>query len=232
MGGASQGGSAVPGGRVLRAMHVAQPTDAGVANVVLALINDQKARGWDVHLACPTSVGYLAERARAAGVSVHRWESSRSPHRGILPESRRLASVIASVRPDVVHLHSAKAGLIGRLVVRGKTATIFQPHAWSFEAVSGVVERATVLWERWAARWTTATLCVSEAEAGRGRGLGCLAPVVTVIPNGVDIAAWGPNSDEEARLARSTLDVPHDAFMAVVVGRLARQKGQDIALRA
>jgi hypothetical protein len=46
--------------------------------------------------------------------------------------------VVEEVRPDLVHAHSAKAGLAGRLAVRGRIPTVFQPHAWSFEAVGGV----------------------------------------------------------------------------------------------
>ncbi|NEA48622.1 glycosyltransferase, partial [Streptomyces sp. SID10815] len=68
------------------------------------------------------------------------------------------------VRPDLVHAHSAKAGLAGRLAVRGRIPTVFQPHAWSFEAVGGATAALALRWERWGTRWAARTVCVSEAE--------------------------------------------------------------------
>src|SRR4029453_19589491 len=62
-------------------------------------------------------------------------------------EMHRLAQIVRENRPNLVHLHSSKAGLAGRLALRGRLPTIFQPHGWSFEAVRGPVRTATVIWE-------------------------------------------------------------------------------------
>ena len=75
---------------------------------------------------------------------------------GACLEARALAGLIGSLAPDLVHLHSSKAGLAGRLALRGRRTTVFQPHAWSFEAVHGAVRAAGIAWERLAARWTHA----------------------------------------------------------------------------
>ena len=98
-------------------LHAAQPTDAGVARYVAAATLDQLARGWRVIVACPSG-GQLATELTAAGVPRLHWPATRSPSVDTLGETQRLRRLIGQVDPDVVHLHSAKAGLAGRLAVR------------------------------------------------------------------------------------------------------------------
>jgi glycosyltransferase involved in cell wall biosynthesis len=206
-------------------LHVSQPVTAGVAVVVTQLVADQVERGWDVHVACPE--GWLADRAAALGAVVHHWAAGRSPGPGVLGETRRLAAVVDAVAPDVVHLHSSKAGLAGRLAVRGRIPTVFQPHMWSFQASSGPVGAASLAWERAGARWTHRLLCVGadELAAGRAAGVRCEA---VVVPNGVDTAALRPADRAAARRAHGLPAAP----TVVCVGRLAEQKGQDLLLTA
>lgn len=206
-------------------LHVSQPVEAGVAAVVLPLLADQHDRGWTVHLACPT--GPLAERARALGVVVHEWVARRGPGPGTPGEVRRLARVIAAVGPDVLHLHSSKAGLAGRLAVRGRIPTVFQPHMWSFQAVTGPVHALSLRWERWAARWTRRLICVGDDELAVGRSAGVVGPAVAV-PNGVDTDRLRVVDRGTARRRQGLPDAP----TVVCVGRIAEQKGQDLLLWA
>jgi glycosyltransferase involved in cell wall biosynthesis len=98
---------------------------------------------------------------------------------------------------------------------------VYQPHAWSFLAAHGLLRPATVHWERRAARWTDALICVSAAERAAGERLGITARTWTV-PNGVDGARLRPVDQRTARADLGCPDVP----TAVCVGRLCEQKGQ------
>jgi glycosyltransferase involved in cell wall biosynthesis len=136
--------------------------------------------------------------------------------------------LIGEVDPDLVHLHSAKAGLTGRLALRGGRPTVFQPHAWSFEAAEGTVARMARTWERFASRWTDLLVCVSEDERRRGEDVGVRARTI-VLPNGIDLGRYRPTGPAERSSARRDLGLA-DRPTVVCVGRLAHQKGQDVLL--
>ncbi|MGA4801649.1 glycosyltransferase family 4 protein [Streptomyces lavendulocolor] len=212
----------------LTALHVVQPGDGGVARVVTDVIAAQLDLGMRVAVACPPGTP-LALAAGARGAEVHPWRAGREPGPRLVAESRRVAALVDLVRPDLVHAHSAKAGLAARIAVRGRIPTVYQPHAWSFEAVDGVTGALARRWERWAARWTDRVVCVSEAERRRGEHAGVRAPW-SVIHNGVDARRFTAGPGRAA--ARAALGLPPTAPLVVCVGRLCRQKGQDVLLDA
>ncbi|MFF8590615.1 glycosyltransferase [Streptomyces sp. NPDC015220] len=213
-----------------RILHLTQPVDGGVARVVTDLVRAQLADGLDVTAACPDSE--LTARLRALDADVRHWSATRSPGPSLAGEVRRLARLIDEVRPDLVHAHSAKAGLAGRLAVRGRIPTVFQPHAWSFEAVGGVTAALALKWERRAARWAARVVCVSEAERATGERAG-IDGRWTVVPNGIDLDRFRPAPAGAVRAGLApAAGLDPAAPLVVCVGRLCRQKGQDVLLRA
>lgn len=213
-----------------RILHLTQPVDGGVARVVTDLVRAQLTDGLDVTVACPDSP--LTAQLRALGARVRSWPATRSPGPSLVREVRHLTRVIDEVRPDLVHAHSAKAGLAGRLAVRGRIPTVFQPHAWSFEAVGGGTAALALRWERLGARWAARMVCVSEAERATGVRAGVTGRW-TVVPNGIDPERFHPADATAVRTGLAPLaDIPPAAPLAVCVGRLCRQKGQDVLLRA
>lgn len=234
----------------LTVLHLAQPVQGGVARVVTDLVGAQVRQGARVVVACPAEGG-LGPAAARQGAEVLPWAASRAPGFALVRELRSADRVIRAVRPDLLHLHSAKAGLAGRLAARGRVPTVFQPHAWSYEAVAGPAARAAVRWERGAARWAERVLCVSEAERASGLRHGVRARWA-VVPNGVDTGHFRPPAHRAAvRAALPALsdlaeaadvadvadvsglaDPVTDTHVVVCVGRLCPQKGQDVLLRA
>ncbi|MGY1662356.1 glycosyltransferase [Geodermatophilus sp. SYSU D00705] len=209
-------------------VHVAQPTTEGVARCVVGLVRHQVAAGLEVTVVCPDD-GWLASEAVAGGARHVPWAAGRNPGPAVARETAALRRILSDLRPSLVHLHSAKAGLAGRLALRGRVATVFQPHAWSFLAVQGALRRATLAWEIWALRWSRRVVCVSEAERRDAVALGVpLNGRVRVVPNGVDTDRFRPQDRADAR-ARLCLG---DGPVAVCVGRLSEQKGQDVLLQA
>jgi len=209
--------------RRLHVLHVSASASGGVATVALGYVRDQVERGWRVSVAT-SSVGFLGYDAREAGAAAYWWQAEREPNRRVVGEAMRLSRIIAQAEPDVVHLHSSKAGLVGRLVVRNRIPTVFQPHSWSYLAATGGVRAASLRWERFATRWAALVVCVSEAERSGGTRLG-IEGRTAVIPNGVSLSTFRPQGDRDRRVARKDLGLA-EAPTVVCVGELTAQKGQ------
>jgi glycosyltransferase involved in cell wall biosynthesis len=193
------------------------------------LVVDQITRGWTVGVA--TQPNLLSRIAEDHGANYFPWTAQRRPGLSVPEETLRLSRVVSSFAPDVLHLHASKAGLCGRLAVRGRRATLYQPHGWSFYAADGPLKHAALKWERFATRWSANTICVSEDERLSGEAAGIRARW-SVIPNGVDTGRWRPPSSDERAQARRDLGVAQDAPLAVTVARLHRAKGVDVLLQA
>ena len=204
-------------------LHVSVPTSDGVANVALGYLRDQVERGWNVTVACPSD-GYLGFDARALGAQVSWWRASSDSLWGLAGERARLRQIVEETTPDVVHLHGARAGVVGRLLLRDRVPTIYQPHGWSFLTATRGVRGGPLRWERYAARWTTELVCVSESERRVADGLGVRAPA-TVLPNGVDVSVFRPQGERDRVAARKALELD-DVPTVVCVGRMSMQKGQ------
>lgn len=210
-------------------LHITQPTDFGVARYVTDVAGGQLEAGWRVVVACPAQ-GRLSGDLSAAGVQVVPWRAARPPGTTLGNEVRDLAAIVASVDPDLVHLHSSKAGLAGRLAVRGRRVTVFQPHAWSVNAVPSVLHATAATWERVAAGWTDVVLCGAQDERNVGHSLGVQGRYAIVL-NGVDTDRFSPATTVDREEARLRLGLGNGP-LAVCVGRVCRQKGQDLLLHA
>lgn len=208
-------------------LHVSQPVEGGVGRSVRELAADQLRRGWTVAVASPD--GELAEAVRALGADHLVWPAARAPGPRTAVETARLRRLVARDF-TLVHLHSSKAGLAGRLALRGRLPTVFQPHGWSFYPLSGALRRAAIAWERLGTRWADAVLCVSETERRRGEEAGISARW-EVVPNGIDPHALAATGGEDRAAARARLGLD-EAPLVVCLGRICRAKGQDLLLEA
>lgn len=80
-----------------------------------------------------------------------------------------LASIIKRLQPDILHLHSSKAGTIGRIAYRlaniKKGYVIFTAHSWSFtKGVSFIKKLLYSSIERLVLKYTDKAICVSKYD--------------------------------------------------------------------
>ncbi|WP_162140882.1 glycosyltransferase [Pseudorhodobacter ferrugineus] len=107
---------------------------------------------------------------------------------------RRIDFLIAEIKPDLIHCHSSKAGLLGRLAGRRRRVPVlFSIHGWSWSSVSGPKSQLALMIERMVATLRGVHfLYVCEAVETTGyRMLGLRADQGTVICNGVQDLSYG-----------------------------------------
>ena len=145
----------------------------------------------------------------------------------------RLTAFLARSRYSIVHTHTSKPGIVGRLAATwiGAPAIIHTAHLFPFHEQTGrLATAAYVRAERLAARWCDRIVTVSEFHRDWAIRMGIGRPdQVVAIPNGVPV--------ERARAERSPAEVRAelgvgDSFLALSTGRLAEQKGLEYLIRA
>jgi glycosyltransferase involved in cell wall biosynthesis len=162
--------------------------------------------------------GPLRDAAAAGGV---RFVALRHVRRAIHPWHDALGLVelvrlCRRVRPDIVHAHSSKMGVLARLAaaMTGVPVRIFTVHGWSFAAYGGLAGPLFLWIERLVRPLTTTTVCVAQATRDRGLAARACDPTRTVvIHNAIDVPSFA-NSPGGA----------NDPARIVSVGRFAYPK--------
>jgi glycosyltransferase involved in cell wall biosynthesis len=210
----------------LRILHVSEVHWGGVVSLIREFVDEQVARGDDVALLAPPGFPPIhAPRSMP-------WRFDRGDVRSYPRAFRELRRAVGDFQPDVIHLHSFMAGFLGRLpgAVRG-TPVVYQPHAWSFDLNErGLFRRSVQTWERIAGRRTGVIVTNCQAEIDEGRDFGVRAPAVT-IGVAIDPEHYKPVDEAAHARYREQCGV-HQRRMLVCVGRLVRQKGQDLLVEA
>jgi len=169
-------------------------SELGGAQTAVALLLPGLVDRFEVTLAAQGS-GPLRDAAEAAGVPYVELEHVR---RQIDPwhDARALAELVRlcrRLRPDIVHAHSSKAGVLGRLaaLLARVPVRVFTVHGWSFAAYDGLAGRLYLWIERLMRRLTTAVVCVAEATLRQGVAARACDPArAVVIHNAVDVASF------------------------------------------
>ena len=146
-----------------------------------------------------------------------------------------LCRVMRAQRPAIVHTHTSKAGIVGRLAARltGVPAVIHQPHGHIFYGYYGGGRTAFyVALERVAARWTDRIITLTErgTDEHLARAIGRREQYRTV-PSGVPTAALRAAAPTRS-VARARLGLSDDAFVVAGLGRLVPVKGFDLLVAA
>ena len=133
---------------------------------------------------------------------------------------------LMSRRVDVVHTHSSKAGLIGRLAAfaAGIPVVIHTVHGWSFHDFMGNLKRRMFIYlEKWLARITTVLVVVAESVRDKGmmNGIGT-ADQYALIRAGVDTRHWRFQEHKKDALEA----ILATAALGPVVGCIANCKEQ------
>ncbi|OTA73503.1 hypothetical protein BHL79_08405, partial [Limosilactobacillus reuteri] len=197
---------------------------------VLELCADQLARGNEVTFIVGNKGPLLDKVKQLKGVKVILLPSL---VREISPTNDikaivELRKIIRSESPDIVHLHSSKAGVIGRIAaigLRKRVKVIFTVHGWAFtDGVSSTLKKHLYRKiEKSVARFTDLFICVSNYDAKIGIRDGVLnnKSNVVVIHNGSPL----PQQNEVNYSI-------HSPIRLVMIARFSHQKDQKTLINA
>lgn len=204
----------------------------GAQHVVYLIAKHLRAK-YDIVVGCAPGGG-LVEKLQREGLRVVEIpELARYPHPWRdLRALWHLYRLMRREQFDLVHAHSTKAGLLGRLAARfaGVSAVLFTAHGWAFT-------EGRAWWKRWflaryerlIAKLTTKIICVSEHDRQLALKFKVARPQrLVVIHNGLD-----PLPFQQAAAARVAFPGETSQELSVIfVGRLASPKDFETLLAA
>jgi len=169
--------------------------------------------------------GFLTVESRRLGIETRVVPNLVQPLRPKqdLKALRELTSLLRELQPDVLHCHTSKAGVIGRVAARATgVRAVFTAHTWSFaDGTSRLWKLVGTPSERLAARWTEKIITVSDSNRALAlqKQIARAEKLVTV-HNGIGDSAFRARPDRNA--------IPQ----IVMVARFAPQKNQQQLLEA
>ena len=176
--------------------------------------------------------GSLVDRARRGGYEfIELRELIRAVNPWMDTRARRLLNMeFRRLRPDVVHTHSSKAGILGRLAARDARVphVVHTIHGMSFNRTQPrLVQRAYAWLERLAARRSHAIVTVADALIEQTVAAGiCPRAKLLTIYSGMEIEQFTPRAALRAQ-TRQAWGVADDEVVVGTVARLSRKKGYE-----
>ena len=181
--------------------------------------------------------GDLFDRAKQLGLKV---EVMPKLVRAVRPRTdraayRELRRSIRRLRPDVVHTHSSKAGIIGRAAAWDEKvpAIVHTIHGLPFgPSESALRNRLYVALERWAAGRCHAIVSVCDAMTDQALEAGVGRPgMYRTVYSGMDVEAF-LNPTRPREVVRKELGLLDEDVAFGTVARLFERKGHDDILSA
>jgi glycosyltransferase involved in cell wall biosynthesis len=218
----------------LRILQFVESAATGVGRHVADLTQQLLDRGHEVHLIHSSTnmdsrfgaaLGRLKPKCKTTAMAMHH-----NVHPGDAALILRLRKYLHDEGPfDVIHCHSSKAGVVGRLAAVGTgTAAIYTPHALYTmnPSISALRRKIAKGVEVILARSSARVIAVSEEEYRHARQIGIPENRLARVPNGVPVPRR--NLDK----ARKALATGRREVRIGFVGRLVPQKAVDHLLKA
>ena len=145
----------------------------------------------------------------------------------------RIVRVLRSIRPDIVHVHTSKAGLLGMIAswIAAVRVRVFTIHGFRWVTKTGVTRWLIKLSNRVTCLSADQVFCVSKSnlEIGVNNNI-CSVDKAKVVCegsiNGVDaMGRFNPEKEQNSPAIRKGLGIPENSFVFGFVGRIVRDKG-------
>ena len=213
----------------IRILHVAQAA-GGVERYIRMLLKYLDKEKFENILVC--SQDFREEDYDGLVDSFEQIELNRAIGANDLRSIVEIRKLVKKYNPDIVYAHSSKAGAITRVADIGlKNHCVYNPHGWAFNMRCSDKKRMmyTAI-EKIAALFCDKIICISDAEKQSALDKKiCREDKLQVIFNGVDIESY--ESGARGAIKRRDLNIPKDAFVVGMVGRISPQKAPDVFVK-
>jgi glycosyltransferase involved in cell wall biosynthesis len=116
---------------------------------------------------------------------------------------RDLRSLYALLQPDLVHLNSTKAGVLGSLACGKAVRSVYTVHGWVFNEELPLFKKWLYInSERFSAHYLDRIIVLSHYDWERGAALGIARAKMKVIKNGIDPGPYMERNAARAELGR------------------------------
>ena len=236
--------------RILHVLDHSVPLQSGYTFRTRAILLEQRRLGWETfHLTSPKHPAPAGSEEQIDGLHFFRtpWRPgamAKVPGLSELLQMRateqRLAEVVQSVRPDILHAHSPVLNVLPALRVarRARIPLVYEVRAfWEDAAVDhgtaregGVRYRATRMLETYALRRADRVTTICEGLKREIVSRGIPDAKVTVIPNAVDPAAFRFHPTPDERL-KASLGLSGKTLLGFI-GSFYAYEGLDLLIQA
>jgi glycosyltransferase involved in cell wall biosynthesis len=215
------------------------PLMSGVQKVTLDELSHLDRETYESVVICKCE-GEFTENLRRIGVRVHLVSEL---ERDIRPASDvrafiKLYAAFKAEKPAIVHTHSSKTGVLGRLAAwcAGVPLIVHTVHGFAFPGEPRRFVRAIFKFlEQVSGKVTDRMIVLNDADAAIARNLLAVPDTRQVmLPNGVDTDAYAPApAPTRHALRQSILGVTEDSRVIIgMIGRLWLQKNPQCFVRA
>lgn len=212
----------------MKILHAAETIKGGVATVINSLVEYQTEKAEVNEVLCLIPSDQANNLIKIINLKEIHFSRNGRNIWGMVSFFCVLFSAILREKPDVVHLHSSFAGLLGRLAIllsgrRRKTKVIYCPHAFGFlMATSQFKKNIYSLAEKKLSLLTDKIICVSQSEYNSAIEKGFDGKKLAVIHNGVKT-----KDKRNLKIQNNKKN-----YKLLFVGRFDYQKGIDILAQA
>lgn len=145
---------------------------------------------------------------------------------------RAISKIIKDFTPDIVHTHAAKAGAIGRAAAIAANVPVILHtfHGHSFHSYFNKLANQTFInIERQLAKRSTKIIAISEMQKKElvETFRICEDNKMVIVPNGIDLTKFSVDQAKKRHLWRARFNIPQDALLVGIVGRLAPIKNHN-----
>lgn len=221
----------IQGDRRIRIAHLQLlPLVTGVQTVTLEELRRLDRDRFDPYIICqkPGPLSEVAEREGIQCLFVPELQRSISPRQDWLA-LWKLRALFRKHAFDIVHTHSSKTGVLGRIAARlaGVPVIVHTVHGYAFPAARNLFEKLLFISMEWiGARCCSAMIVLKESDWQIGCSyLHMSAHKLHLLPNGIDTDTYRPVGQTQRREIRhKCLDIGDGTMAIAMVGRLWRQK--------